>query len=163
MTAIDETDNWLDESLLTVSERPVPARSVSELYPLRYTSTMRFADLDVLGHMNNVAHSALHEDGRTMLAEHAFPKAQRLKGCRHVVAQNTLHFLAEAFYPGELTVCAGVGRIGGKSFVASTALFSEGRCVSLADTVMVIQQDGRNVAISQADRRALLELRLRRG
>lgn len=160
MTAHAMIENEFDETLLTLSARPDARREVADLYPLRYISTLRFADLDVLGHMNNVAHSALHEDARTVLAERAFPKALRLKGYRQVVAQTALHFLAEAFYPGDVQVCAGAGRIGSKSFVTSTALFNEGRCISIADAVMVIQQDGRNVPISEDDRRALLGVRI---
>jgi acyl-CoA thioester hydrolase len=143
-----------DESLLTVSPRPDPRRQVPALYPLRYLSRLRFADLDTLGHLNNVAHSGLHEDGRTMLCEQIFPAIERPRGLRHMVAQNTLHFLAEAFYPGELLVCAGIGRVGRTSYVTSTALFSGDNCVSIADSVMVVQQDRALIRLSPADRAA---------
>jgi acyl-CoA thioester hydrolase len=143
-----------DESLLTVSPRPDPRREVPTLYPLRYLSRLRFADIDTLGHLNNVAHSGLHEDGRTMLCAQIFPAADAAPGTRHMVAQNTLHFLAEAFYPGELLVCAGIGRVGRTSYVTSTALFSGDKCVSIADSVMVVQQGKAMLALTPAQAEA---------
>ena len=129
VTAVERSDAaarsaLFDPTLVGLSHRPDPRRLGASLYPLRYGSTLRFADLDTLGHLNNVAHSALHEDGRTVLCERVFPEAERPRRNRHIVAQNSLHFLAEAYYPGELLVCAGIGRIGRTSYVTSTALFS---------------------------------------
>lgn len=136
------------ESLVTIAERPDVLRRTPDLYPVRYLSRLRFADVDVLGHLNNVAQSALHEDARTTLCEQVFPTAERPQGSRLVIGQNSLHFLNEAFYPGDLLICAGIGRVVRKSFVCSTALFSGDTCVSIADSVMVMERDKRPVALT---------------
>jgi acyl-CoA thioester hydrolase len=148
----DFDDADFDVSLFTLSPRPDPRRSDVEIYPRRYVSRIRFSDIDTLGHLNNVAHDSFHEDGRTMLCARVFPLDQRIPGVRQLAAQNTLHFLAEAFYPGQLLICAGVGRIGTTSFVTSTALFQEGVCVSLCDTVMVYEVGGRPAALPDVAR-----------
>jgi acyl-CoA thioester hydrolase len=140
------------EALVTIAQRPDELRRTPDLYPVRYLSRLRFADVDVLGHLNNVAQSALHEDARTTLCEQIFPTAHRPTGSRLVIGQNSLHFLNEAFYPGDLLICAGISRVGGKSFVCSTALFSGDTCVSIADSVMVMQQDKRPVPLTEEER-----------
>jgi acyl-CoA thioester hydrolase len=140
--------------LVSVSERPDDRRRSPDLYPVRYLSRLRFADVDVLGHLNNVAQSALHEDARTTLCEQLFPSSERPAGSRLVIGQNSLHFLNEAFYPGDLLICAGIGRVGGKSFVCSTALFSEQTCVSVADSVMVMERSNRPVPLTGDERAA---------
>jgi acyl-CoA thioester hydrolase len=144
----------LAESLVTIAERPAVLRREPAMYPVRYNSRLRFADVDVLGHLNNVAQSALHEDARTTLCEQIFPTSDRPRGSRLVIGQNSLHFLNEAYYPGDLLICAGISRVGGKSFVCSTALFSGDTCVSIADSVMVMEQDKRPVALTAEERAA---------
>jgi acyl-CoA thioester hydrolase len=144
----------LAESLVTIAQRPDKMRRQSELYPVRYISRLRFADVDVLGHLNNVAQSALHEDARTTLCEQIFPSSQRPSGSRLVIGQNSLHFLNEAYYPGDLLICAGISRVGTTSFVCSTALFSGETCVSIADSVMVMEQHKHPVPLTTQDRAA---------
>jgi acyl-CoA thioester hydrolase len=150
----DPSVHAVAESLVTTARRPGDQRRNAELYPVRYLSRLRFSDVDVLGHLNNVAQSALHEDARTTLCDQLFPAAERPAGSRLVIAQSSLHFLNEAFYPGDLLICAGVGRVGRRSFVCSTALFSADTCVSIADSVMVMERHRRPVELSQEERAA---------
>lgn len=150
----DPSVRALAESLVTIARRPDDLRRKADLYPVRYVSRLRFADVDVLGHLNNVAQSALHEDARTTLCEQIFPTSERPAGSRLVIGQNSLHFLNEAFYPGDLLICAGISRVGGKSFICSTALFSGDTCVSIADSVMVMERDKRPVTLTDEERAA---------
>jgi acyl-CoA thioester hydrolase len=132
-----------DGRLCSVAARPVAERCVIGLYPLRFQAQIRFADLDVLAHVNNLAMGAFHEDGRATLTRRAFATAGELGQPNFMAAQTSTHFLAQAFWPGELTVCAGVDRIGRTSYVVCTATFSGQVCVSLCDTVLVlVGEDG---------------------
>lgn len=129
-----------DESLLTTTPRPDPRRTDAARYPLRYPMRFRFADLDPNGHVNNVALAALLEDARAMLLRALSAEAQGHGSW--LLAQNVCHYLAEAFYPGEVEACAGIGRVGRSSFVVSTALVGAQGCLVVGDTVMVSRHGG---------------------
>ena len=115
------------------------------LYPLVGTCQSRFADMDVNAHLNNLALESLHENARALLNGRAFPDLYGggNQDLRLVTSQNVVHFLAEAHWPAIIDTGVGVGRIGNTSFVASSALFHDGVCISVCDTVLVaVGSDG---------------------
>ncbi|ANW66830.1 hypothetical protein MMUR_12360 [Mycolicibacterium murale] len=142
--------------------RPDPARMHLPVYPVTKTISSRYADLDPNGHLNNVALTAMHEDIRATLNYQIFPLVH-IPGAdtvRLLISQNVVHFLAEAHWPATIEAGIGVARIGRTSFVLSSALFDDQRCISLSDTVVVTAQD-RPVPLSEATRSALEALQLR--
>jgi acyl-CoA thioester hydrolase len=54
-----------------------------------------------------------------------------------VVAQLTIQFVAEAFFPAPIDAGIGVIRIGNSSYVLGCGLFQEGRCVAVQDATLV--------------------------
>ena len=143
------------DALVGVSPRPHPGRTQLARYPYRFPSRIRFSDLDLLAHVNNLALESFHEDARASLNQEVFAAAGPLDGPRFMAVQNTTHFLAQAFWPGELTVGAGVGRIGRTSYVACTGVFHGSACVSLCDTVLVLVADSTPQPLGDAVRAAL--------
>lgn len=93
----------------------------------------RYADMDANAHLNNLALESLHENARATMNRRMFPDAYRAGGrrLRLVTSHNAVHFLAEAHWPVTFQTGAGVGRIGRTSYVASTGLFVEGRCIGV--------------------------------
>ena len=85
------------------------------------------------------------------------PDAYRAGGrrLRLVTSQNAVHFLAEAHWPVLIQTGAGVGRIGRTSYVASTGLFIDGRCIGVCDTVLVLLDDDGPAPLSDEFRTAL--------
>lgn len=147
----------LHVGLVATVPRPHSARLRLESYPVIGSGAARFADMDANGHLNNLALESVHENARAVLNAYAFPgvydvAARRL---RLVSSQNVVHFLAEAHWPSVIDTGVGVGRIGRTSFVASSALFTDGRCISVCDTVLVAVDDAGPVAIPQENRDAL--------
>jgi acyl-CoA thioester hydrolase len=142
--------------------RPDPARLHLPVYPVTKTISSRYADLDPNGHLNNVALTAMHEDIRATFNNEIFPQIHNpsAAGVRLLISQNVVHFLAEAHWPATIEAGIGVARIGRTSFVVSSALFVDHRCISLSDTVVVTAQD-RPVPLSEATRSALQGLQLR--
>ncbi|WP_462203091.1 acyl-CoA thioesterase [Frankia sp. CcWB3] len=118
----------------------------------------RFSDMDSFGHLNNVAVASLYEDTRVRLHTRLLRPEDPggLPGFTPVVAQLSIHYLAEAHYPATYEIGHGISRIGASSFVHSAGLFLDEVCLGLCDTVMVHLVDGVPTPLPP-DRRALLE------
>lgn len=128
-----------------------------ESYPVRDEIAARYGDMDANGHMNNLALESLHENARATMNRSLFPHVYDVdaRRTRLVTSQNAVHFLAEAHWPATFATGAGVGRIGRTSFVASTGLFLEGRCIGVCDTVLVLLDDEGPAPIPEELRAAL--------
>ena len=150
--------------LTTTAARPDPLRLRLECYPYVDEIAVRFADMDVNAHLNNLALESLHENARATMNRQLLPGAYRTgPRLRLVTSQNAVHFLAEAHWPGMIQTGAGVGRIGRTSYVASTGLFVEGRCIGVCDTVLVLVGDDGPVELPEEFRNAVEGARLREG
>ena len=144
--------------LTTTAARPHEARLSLEAYPVVDVVAARYGDMDANGHLNNLALESLHENARATMNRTLFPDIYDVatRRLRLVTSQNAVHFLAEAHWPAVIHTGAGVGRIGRTSFVASTGLFIEGRCIGVCDTVLVLLGEDGPVPLSD-DARAALE------
>jgi acyl-CoA thioester hydrolase len=108
-------------------------------YPLKVRILARYADVDPLWHINNVAIAQYYEEARVtastaMLGGDRIPTAA---GERILIARQSIDYLREAGYPGALEVGVGVLRIGNSSYTFGMGMFQEGHCVSTSDAVMV--------------------------
>lgn len=105
--------------------QPSAERRRHEAYPFTATMQARYGDMDVNGHLNNLALESVHEDLRAHLNRRVFPDIYDVdhRDYRLVTAQNVVHFLAEGHWPASITASAGIGHIGRSSFVACTGLF----------------------------------------
>ena len=115
-----------------------PRRRDPAAYPFAVTLEMRYGDMDVWRHLNNVAAVRFHEEGRIRFMEHvrrthADYAEQRF---RLMVAHAAVDYLAEGKYPHPITVGVGVVSLGNSSYRVGEALFQEGRCIGLADVVL---------------------------
>ena len=143
--------------LVATTPRPHPHRCRLDLYPIVDTNQARYADMDVNGHLNNLALEALHENARAGLNIRVMPDAydSDRRSLRIVSSQNVVHFLAEARWPANIHVGVGVGRVGNTSFVGSSGLFVGDQCISVCDTVLVVVGDNGPVSIPHETREAL--------
>jgi acyl-CoA thioester hydrolase len=111
--------------------RPDPWRLDLAAYPYSEAIQTRFADLDVLGHINNVAMAGLFEAGRArfMRATGMFAAREH----RMMLVNVELNYLAEGSFPEDVTIGTGVSRIGGRSWTLLAAAFQGGRCIATCD------------------------------
>ena len=142
-------------------ERPDPRRWELARYPWLHEIRARYADVDSLGHVNNVAVVSYHEDARAafnneLLGLFDQPGSTKAGPFHFLVAQTTVDYLAEAYYPGVFQVGVGIGPIGRSSVVYYSGLFRDGACLGLAQAVLVHRAEGATVPVAP-DRRALLE------
>lgn len=104
-------------------------------YKFWVTEHIRFADLDLLGHVNNIAFTIYAESCRAaFMHETKFwvPNHPR----QNVIVRIELDYRRELFYPGEVRIGLRVLRIGNKSFTLGQGLFDGDACVATAQAVI---------------------------
>lgn len=121
--------------------KPALARLNLAYYPIALDVPVRFADLDPLRHINNVAIGQFYEEARVNLNTQVFAMAHT-RPERMLVANLDIAYLHEGQYPGVIRVGSGIGRIGRTSYEIAQGLFQNGRCIGTAQTVVVYIQGG---------------------
>jgi acyl-CoA thioester hydrolase len=117
-----------------------PAPLPLERYPLRAMDTVRYADTDRQGHVNNAVFATFCETGRTQFL---YDPQRRLRppGTEFVIARLQIDYLAEITWPGQVEIGSGITRIGQSSFTFAQAIFQAGKCVATAETVIVLMDE----------------------
>lgn len=111
-----------------------PRRRDPASYPASQTLETRFGDMDVNGHLNNVAFARLFEETRVRFNRGAPTVAGKSS---FVVAHVAIDYLAEGNYPAPVTIGHAIARIGSSSFTVAMAAFQDGTCIALCDSVLV--------------------------
>ena len=109
-------------------------------YPFGHLTETRFADLDLLGHINNVSMAGLFEHGRGMF-NHAIEVERRAPGQRWLIVRVEINYLEESFFPAPVDIASGIGRIGTSSWDIASAAFQNGKCVATCMTTIVLTND----------------------
>lgn len=118
--------------------------------------TIRYNDLDPLGHVNNTAMAIFLEEMRCttlspLLKAHG-PQFDT------VLASTAMDYRRELTYPGEVEIGTIVSRLGTKSVTLAHGVFQHGHCAGTAELVLVFfDLTTRTSVVPQADVRALLE------
>jgi acyl-CoA thioester hydrolase len=110
-------------------------------YPLSITANTRFQDLDVNGHLNNVAFASLFENARVQINRNVRPWEDRPENERTMVAAVTINYLREGNFPDDVRLCSGIGHIGTSSWSIIQAMFQNSLCIATCDTVVVCRTD----------------------
>jgi acyl-CoA thioester hydrolase len=135
--------------------KPAPERLQLASYPFATELVPRFGDMDVQGHLNNVALAGLYEEARVRFVSSLYQLHSRPDGQRPMLAEATIRYLAEGHYPGQLVATCGVLRIGRSSYVIAQAMFQESVCIGIAEIVIVWTRDQRPHPIPDEFRAAL--------
>lgn len=110
-------------------------------YPVNSAANTRFQDMDINGHLNNVAFAALFEDGRVRLNRKIRPWHDRPENERTMVAAVEINYLREGNFPDDVVIASGIGRIGTSSWTIEQAMFQRDQCIATCDTVVVCRTD----------------------
>jgi acyl-CoA thioester hydrolase len=135
-----------------------PYRLDPDRYPLKVRILARYADVDPLWHINNVAVAQYYEEARvsaTMMVMGG-KRIPSPTGERILIAHQSIDYLREATYPGALEIGIGVLRIGRSSYRYGMAMFQDGACVSVSEAVLVYA-DAHGPAALPAEYRQRLE------
>jgi len=118
--------------------KDVARRRDPAAYATSLTLDTRFGDMDVNGHLNNVAFARLFEETRVRFLRFGSGAPVGKKAPSSVVVGHVaIDYLAEGNYPAPVTLTLAIGRIGSSSFTVAMAAFQEGQCIALCDSVLV--------------------------
>lgn len=116
----------------------MPARAGSHRDDYRYwvEERVRFNDIDVLGHVNNIAYAIYVETGR---ADFLRDIGLWLMGAdlQNVIVRTEMDYLREVRYPAHLSIGVAVRHIGNRSFTLGIGLFNGDDCVLVASNIIV--------------------------
>ena len=122
------------------TQRPDPIRLKPETYKFHLELPTRFGDLDIRGHVNNVSIAQYCEDARIAFQMETVGKEMysTITPERAVVAQMTLHFVSEGFFPDPVDAGVGVARIGNTSYALVVGLFQNSKCIAVQESALVL-------------------------
>lgn len=130
-------------------------------YPDWTVITIRYRDLDPLGHINNAVYSEWFEAARVTLTRKV--SARGPDWLTTALAQMTINFLGETTWPGDVRVGGRLISIGNRSFRSAYAAFRDDRCLATADCVSVwFDPRSRRSIVPPAEVREAMEVELRR-
>ncbi len=138
-------------------EPPGVAATDRAAYRFWVDERVRFADLDLLGHVNNKAFTTYAESGRAAFLRDT---AMGVPGDRRqsIIARLEIDYLRELHYPAELRIGVRVIALGRSSFTLGLGIFTGAVCVATAVTVLVrIDAQTRAAVALDAEERARLQ------
>lgn len=140
--------------------KPEPWRTDIASYPFIHSTETRFADLDQLGHINNVAMAGLFEHGRGLFT-HSIGLHNFAKGHRWLIVRVEINYLAESYFPEHVQIASGILRVGNSSWEVASAAFQGGKCVATCNTTTVMTNKDGASPITDGLRDALERLRVK--
>lgn len=136
------------------------ARLSEGVFPCRFDVATRFGDLDVQGHINNVAVAAIVQEGRARFSVEngisAFVRGRSL-----MVASLTIEYAGEMRHPAPVEVSVGVLEVGRTSYRLGAVLRQDGKIGAFAEIVLVAGKDGAPAPIDEEWRARLESLRIK--
>jgi len=134
--------------------RPDPALLDPTRYPFACEIATRFADLDTNMHLNNVALAGIIEDARVRFhAASGYHVA--MEGWTAMVANLTIDYVGQAFYPAPVTLHIGATEVGRTSYRVAQLVCQADSAVALARSVMVCVKDDRPFPIPDSFRESV--------
>lgn len=114
---------------------PKPGARVED-YRYWTDERVRFNDLDVLGHVNNIAYAIYVETGRAGFMSQIGLWVMH-SHIANVIARTEMDYLREVQFPAQLRIGVNVLAIGTRSFTLGIGIFNGDDCVLVARNVIV--------------------------
>lgn len=118
--------------------------------------TLRYADTDRQGHVNNAVFATFLESGRVPIL-YGPDKPIAPEGASFVLARLVLDFRSEIHWPGEVVVGTSILRLGNSSVTLGQGVFFNDRCAATAETVIVMVDEAtrKSRPLPESTRKAL--------
>jgi acyl-CoA thioester hydrolase len=128
------------------------------VFPYHCQVPTRFADLDRLGHINNVATAEILEEARSRLF-HTFDLIGGIH-CQLVVAGSIIEFGDEMLWPDPVHISVGLLDVGRTSFRLGQLAVQNSRIGAYAEIVLVMRNDEGPLPLPDEWRNKLETLRI---
>lgn len=103
-----------------------------------FRSRIDWSDLDLLGHVNNIAFSRFFQAARVEYCGHIGMKVHQGMTTGPILAASRVQFIAQLFFPGDVRILTRIRKTGGTSIVLEHALYSDdGTLCAFAEDVVV--------------------------
>ena len=103
-----------------------------------FTSRIDWSDLDLLGHVNNIAFSRFFQAARVEYCGHIGMNVYLGMKTGPILAASRVQFTAQLFFPGNVRILTRIRKAGGTSIVLEHALFDDrGTMCAFAEDVVV--------------------------
>lgn len=130
-----------------------------EQYKFWQEDHVRFGDLDVIGHVNNLAMGSYFENARVALLRKVFPNWPNGETL-FVLVQTRFDYFYELNYPAQLRIGTRLLSFGRSSMRLGAALFHDKELVAQSTTVSVLinQESRKPVTVPDALRQEIIRL-----
>ena len=129
-------------------------RLLNATFAAKVEIPLRFDDLDVQGHVNNVAVAVLFQEARGRFNSwHLSSFLGRGHGL--VVGSLMIDYAGQMHYPEPVEIDTGVLEIGSKSYQLGQIARQNGTIAAFAEVIMVVTQDGKGTTIPDEVRATL--------
>ena len=103
-----------------------------------FKSRIDWSDLDLLGHVNNIAFSRFFQAARVEYCGHIGLNVYQGMATGPILAASRVQFTAQLFFPGNVRVFTRIKKTGGTSIVLEHALYDDaGTLCAFAEDVVV--------------------------
>jgi acyl-CoA thioester hydrolase len=99
--------------------------------------TLRYSDMDAMGHLNNAVYATFFEAGRVDYLNQILIDLTP-EGAGYVIVKLTIEFKAEAHYPGIAVINTRIVRVGGSSMTYAQDIMIGGKLVATAESICAL-------------------------
>jgi acyl-CoA thioester hydrolase len=119
------------------SQRPRKPAPLLADYPHRTTDTIRYADLDPQGHVNNAVFATYFETGRVAMFRNPDLGIGVPDGT-FILVRAEIDFMRELRWPGTVEIGTALAEFGRSSFTVTQVIFNDDACAARGRFTMVL-------------------------
>jgi acyl-CoA thioester hydrolase len=124
----------------------------ADSFPFWSRDRIRFADLDINGHVNNIAFAVYCESGRVHFRETLTARPKPGEKTDFVVLKVSITYIQQGYYPGEVDIGTRVLKLGNSSCTMGQGLFCDGDCIGTAETIWVYTDQTAGKSMTMPDK-----------
>jgi acyl-CoA thioester hydrolase len=121
-------------------------------FPFWSQDKIRFADLDLNGHINNISFAVYCETGRVDFRETLTERPKPGAKTDFVVLKVTVTYMRQGYYPGKVDIGTRVLKLGNSSCTIGQGLFCDGECIGTGETVWVYTDTAQGKSMPMPDK-----------
>lgn len=124
------------------------------IYPVKASVQIRFNDIDILGHLNNVVYFSLFDTAKAEYIQAAMKGTMDWRRVETVIANINCDFIASAFYGEPIDIYTRCSEMGRRAFTLEQVMINadSAQVKAVCRTVMVSYNPDSGVTVDISDR-----------